>query len=60
MYTLHTQAVQNKGVKPEWVGPGVAMGDKGLVYVMDNFDSSDFKQLLGKCRYIHYVQLNTC
>ena len=46
------QAVRKKGVEPEWEGPGVATRDKGLVYVLDNFDCAEFKRLLGKCRCV--------
>ena len=47
------QVVRKKGVEPEWEGPGIATRDKGLIYVLDNFDCPDFKLLLGECRYIH-------
>ena len=46
------QAVRQKGVEPEWEGPGVTTRDKGLVYVLDNFDCPDFKLLSGKCRCV--------
>ena len=39
-------------MEPEWEGPGVATRDKGLVYVLDNFDCPDFKLLSGKCRCV--------
>lgn len=48
--TIALQAVRKKGVEPQWEGPGISKTDKGLVYVVDNFDCSDFKLLLGKCR----------
>lgn len=50
LYIDYIQAVRKKGVEPQWVGPGISKTDKGLVYVVDNFDCSDFKLLLGKCR----------
>ena len=46
------QLVREKGVEPEWEGPGVTTSEKGLVYVLDNFDCPDFKLLSGKCRCV--------
>jgi topoisomerase (DNA) II binding protein 1 len=46
------QEVRKKGVEPQWEGPGITKRDKGLVYVLDNFDCPDFKLLLGKCRIV--------
>ena len=46
-YTLHTQAVKlERGWSQSVCGllGGVAVGGKGLVYTMDNFDCLDFVQ----------------
>ena len=50
MVCVAVQEVRKKGVEPQWEGPGITNRDKGLVYVLDNFDCPDFKLLLGKCR----------
>ena len=52
LHVYCAQAVRKKGVEPEWAGSGIAKGDRGCVYVMDNFDCSEFKAVSqsGKCR----------
>ena len=47
-----TKVLRKKGVEPEWEGPGITNTNKGLVYVLENFECAEFKLLLGKCRCV--------
>ena len=35
-----------------WVTGDLPQGDKGSIYVLDNFDSALYKTLAGKCRSV--------
>lgn len=37
---------------PAWVVGDLQQGDRGSVYVLDNFDTSLYKTLAGKCRSV--------
>jgi len=44
--------VRQCGVDPAWVVGDLQQGDRGSVYVLDNFDTSLYKTLAGKCRSV--------
>ena len=46
------QVVRGNGVDPVWVTGDLPQGDKGSIYVLDNFDSALYKTLAGKCRSV--------
>ena len=37
---------------PVWVTGDLPQGDRGSIYVLDNFDSAFYKTLAGKCRSV--------
>lgn len=52
MLTSVLQAVRGNGVDPVWVTGDLPQGDKGSIYVLDNFDSALYKTLAGNCRSV--------
>ena len=52
MLTSVLQAVRGNGVDPVWVTGDLPQGDKGSIYVLDNFDTALYKTLAGNCRSV--------
>ena len=52
MLTSVLQAIRGSGVDPVWVMGDLPQGDKGSIYVLDNFDTALYKTLAGNCRSV--------